>query len=98
MLFYLPIKAVSITAVVLLLSLVAERLDTRLAGMLADRGELDFGAVVKHFMEVNGCDEQVFRKHRDAAFATWNKRSAVEWKVDLGQYGNLIRGQEKSSR
>jgi len=65
-----------------------------LAGILAREGKIDFDAVVKHFMKVNDCDEEAFKKHYDEAFEIWEKRSAVKWKVDLQEYRSLIKKEE----
>lgn len=56
------------------------------AGVLATRGELDYGSVVRHFMNVNDCDRETFEKHREVAFDQWKQRSQHQWNVDLGEY------------
>jgi 5-methylcytosine-specific restriction endonuclease McrA len=63
-----------------------------LAGILSDRGELDFDDVIKHFLKVNECKRSTFDKHNDEAFEIWRKRSLLEWTVDLGEYSKLIKG------
>ncbi len=57
-----------------------------LAGILASRGQLDYDAVVKHFMEVNHCDRETFEKRKEEAFTEWRERSKHEWHLDLGDY------------
>ena len=63
-----------------------------LAGILADKGELDFGTVVSHFMQVNSCDKAAFWKYHDEAFALWEARSQYQWTVDLGEYAGMVTG------
>ncbi len=62
-----------------------------LAGILADRGELDYEKVVEHFMKANNCSKNTFLKHRKVAFEQWRERSGHEWQVDLGEYKNIIK-------
>lgn len=38
---------------------------------------------INHFMKVNECDFEDFEEHKDKAFEIWQKRSQVEWKVDM---------------
>jgi len=61
-----------------------------LAGILASQGKLDYEKVVEHFMKVNGCDRRTFEEHKKKAFAQWRERSRYEWKVDLGDYEDLV--------
>lgn len=61
-----------------------------LAGIMADEGRLDYEAVVRHFMKVNGCDRSAFEEHAMRAFAQWNERSRAPWTVDFGPYRDLI--------
>ena len=56
------------------------------AQILADRGQLDYESVVKHFMDVNNCNRETFQKHRAEAFAKWKERSRYKWTIDLGKY------------
>ncbi len=57
-----------------------------LAGILADRGELDYNKVVEHFMKVNECDRKTFEQYRDEAFSVWKTRSEFRWKVVIGDF------------
>lgn len=61
-----------------------------LAGVLASQGKLDYEKVVEHFMKVNGCDRKTFEEHERQAFAQWEERSRYEWKVDLGEYEDIV--------
>ena len=65
-----------------------------LAGILADKGELDYDKVVEHFMKVNNCDLKAFERHRQEAFRKWNERSLHEWDVDIGEYARFLKGKE----
>ena len=58
---------------------------------LAAQGHLDIQAVVNHFMKVNGCDQAAFVKHEKEALELFAQRPAHDWKVDFGEYANLIR-------
>ena len=61
-----------------------------LAGILASEGRLDYERVVRHFMQVNGCDRAVFDKHHREAMAQWVERSRHPWQVDLGEYQSQV--------
>lgn len=60
------------------------------AGILAQRGELDFEKVIEHFKSVNQCSEEFFWTCYDEAFALWQERSLYEWHLDLSQLDLLI--------
>lgn len=60
------------------------------AGVLAQRGQLNFELVVEHFKRVNNCSDEVFWKCYDEAFHLWQKRSLYVWKMDLSQLDLLI--------
>lgn len=61
-----------------------------LAEILSRENKLNFESVVKHFCKVNGCDRKAFEEHRRRVFALFHERSAVKWKVDLGEYASLV--------
>ncbi len=52
------------------------------AQILAQQGQLDYEAVISHYMTVNGVDRQTFLQDRKAAFAQWEERSMHPWTVD----------------
>jgi hypothetical protein len=54
-----------------------------LAGVLASEGKLDYERIVAHFLRVNGCDRETFRRHYEAAMAQWAERSRYEWLPDV---------------
>ena len=62
-----------------------------LAEILADRGELDFNALVRHFTKVNQVAKNDFEAHRARAFEQWRERSTHKWKTDLGKYASLVK-------
>lgn len=66
-----------------------------LAGILAERGELDYEIVVKHFMKVNDCDRKTFDQYMKKVFIQWDERSQYEWNVDLGDYKDLVEPRKK---
>jgi hypothetical protein len=61
------------------------------ASVLARAGQLDYQAVVRHFLAVNACDEAAFQEHHTAAFDVWRRRSERRWMVDLGPLATLLR-------
>ena len=62
-----------------------------LAGILADKGELDYDELIEHFCGVNNCTKRDFEEIRDKAFEVWENRSQYEWKQDFGKYGDFIK-------
>jgi len=62
-----------------------------LAGILADKGELDYGELIEHFCRVNNCTERDFEEIRERAFEIWENRSQHEWKQDFGKYAAFIK-------
>lgn len=61
-----------------------------LAGVLAQRGQLNFDRVIEHFKRVNDCSDEVFWKCHEEAFKLWEKRSLYTWKMDLSQLDLMI--------
>jgi hypothetical protein len=61
------------------------------AGILAEEGKLDYEKVIEHFMKVNNCGRSTFIKHRREAFTQWEERSTHKWKVDLGDYRDVVK-------
>jgi len=39
--------------------------------------------LIKHFMDINGCDRKTFQKHLKAAIKNFDNLSRYEWKLDL---------------
>ena len=64
------------------------------AGILAQRGQLDFEKVVEHFMRVNQCTREVYEEHYRTAFAEWNERNMLLWEADWGEYQHLMPKEE----
>ena len=62
-----------------------------LAGILANRGGLDYDEVIDHFCKVNDCTKREFEQHKTEAFDVWNKRSEYEWKQDFGEYRVFVK-------
>ena len=62
-----------------------------LAGILADKGELDYDELIEHFCGVNNCTKRDFEETRAKAFEVWENRSQYEWKQDFGKYGDFIK-------
>jgi len=56
------------------------------AGILAEKGKLDYQEIINHFCQVNNCNANAFLKRREQAFRLWKKRSMYQWTVDLGEY------------
>lgn len=64
-----------------------------LVNIRISRGELPeeyYNDLIKHFLVVNNCSEDVFNQHSDDVFAQWEIRSQYKWKQDFGEYANLI--------
>lgn len=66
-----------------------------LAGILANKGKLDYDEVMKHFCKVNDCSEKDFEKHVDESFETWRKRSGHNWKQDFGKYKEFVKNDKR---
>lgn len=62
-----------------------------MASILAQQGHLDYEAVVRHFMGVNGCNRKTFEDYRKGVFDQWRKRSNHEWSVNFGEYAGLMK-------
>ena len=62
-----------------------------LAGILADKGELDYDELIEHFCRVNNCTKRDFEEIRDKAFEVWENRSQHDWKQDFGKYEGYIK-------
>ena len=61
-----------------------------LAGILASRNQLDYDELIEHFIKVNNCSRDDFDKQLDEASKTWADRSQYNWKIDFGDYTELI--------
>ena len=57
---------------------------------LAAAGHLDIETVVMHFLKVNRCDAETFAKHLEKARAVWEERSQRMWRIDFGEFANLL--------
>jgi hypothetical protein len=62
-----------------------------LAGILAEEGKLDYEKVIEHFIKVNNCSRNTFVKNKREAFTQWEERSTHKWKVDLGEYKDVVK-------
>lgn len=47
----------------------------------------------KHFIKVNSTTVDVFNNHVKEAFKIWRERSKKEWKIDFGEYTDLVNKQ-----
>ena len=56
----------------------------------AKEGRLDLEDVIRHFLEVNQCDRATFVAHEQATGRQWEERSKHEWRLDLGDYSDLV--------
>ena len=61
-----------------------------LAGIKAERGEVDYNRVIRHFMRVNGCSYEDFKAHEGSAYEVWEERSDFEWVCDFGEYAGMV--------
>ena len=60
-----------------------------LAGLMAQRGELDYAQLIRHYCAVNGCTKEDFLRDREEAFELWQERSSHEWIVDISYLDTL---------
>ena len=60
-----------------------------LAGIMARRGDLDMGELVKHYCKVNGCTKEDFEQDREEAFELWEVRSQHDWTLDISYLDSL---------
>jgi hypothetical protein len=64
-----------------------------LAGLQAQRGDLDYSELVRHYCAVNECTPDDFVADRAGAFELWGERSQYEWTLDLSYLDGLgLRG------
>lgn len=61
-----------------------------LTGIRAQRGELDWNRVVRHFISVNECSADEFARQKVAALKMWAERSQHQWDIRLGEYEELV--------
>ena len=61
------------------------------AGIQGEAGRLDYNRLISYFRRVNGYSYQDFLLTRDMAFEVWEERSMVEWSIELGEYGELLK-------
>ena len=54
-----------------------------LAGIMAQKGQLDYSELVAHYCKVNGCTDKDFLRDRKEAFEVWRRRSEHPWTVDV---------------
>jgi hypothetical protein len=59
--------------------------------VLAEQGKVDMKKVEEHFMKVNQCDLQTFRRHAIHAGFQHLERSRHQWRLDLGKYKWRVR-------
>lgn len=66
------------------------------ASILAAQGKLDMKKVEEHFMRVNECDLETFKIHAREAMIKHRERSQYKWHLDLGEYEQQARGDNKA--
>jgi len=54
------------------------------------RSRFNRDKLINHFCKVNNCDRDYFLRHEEEAFKIWRERSQYQWRVDLGEYKNII--------
>lgn len=65
------------------------------ASILAKQGKLDMQEVEEHFMQINNCDFQAFKKHEVKALIQFKERSKHQWTLSFGKFESKIRGSEE---
>ena len=64
-----------------------------LAGLMAQRGDLDYQRLIEHYCVVNECTREEFLQDRKEAFDLWEGRSRLEWTIDVSYLDTLdLRG------
>lgn len=66
------------------------------AGILATEGKLDFNELIRHFIKINRCSQDIFEKHFNEAFDVWKERSKHEWIVNVGDYRDIVKNKSKT--
>jgi len=66
-----------------------------LAGLLGQRGDIDYGRVIKHFCRINECTVEDFLADRAEAFEQWEERSKHEWTFDLTYLDEVAKCREQ---
>ena len=51
----------------------------------------DLNALLKHACKVNNCSQDEFKRHIQEAGDLWIKRSAIQWKLEYGEWASLIK-------
>lgn len=59
------------------------------------RRQFNRDELIAHFCKVNNCYRNDFLKHEDEVFKIWKERSQYQWKVDLGDYKDVIKSDSK---
>jgi hypothetical protein len=69
-----------------------------LAGILAQRGELNFDDVIAHFMKVNDCTRQKYEDHSQEQWTVWAMHSnkSMQWTFDYGEYSEFAPKQKET--
>jgi hypothetical protein len=60
---------------------------------MVEQGYLTSQAIedtVQHFCRVNRVDRAEFERHRDAAYAEWERLSAMRWEVSWGAFTEVV--------
>jgi len=59
-------------------------------GVAAERGDVDYAEIVKHYCRVNGCSIEQFLRDREEAFRVFRERSQHEWTVDTSWFDGVL--------
>ena len=62
-----------------------------LAGIMSNKGKLNYEELIEHFCKVNECTRESFLKYEEEAFKKWEERSKHQWKQDFGIYSKSIK-------
>ena len=61
------------------------------AGIQANNGLLDYHKLIDHFLIINNVTLDVFNDHCKKVEELFRIRSTHQWKIDLGEWNNLIK-------
>ncbi len=69
-----------------------------LAHLHASEGRFDINLLIQHFCKVNNCTKKTFEEHSKEVITEWKKRSKIEWRIDFGDYKEVIESNLKKKK
>jgi hypothetical protein len=53
-------------------------------------GASELNRLIRHACTVNKWKKRTFQEHAENEWTIWKRRSALQWKIDWGQYGEVV--------